>query len=136
MDGGDERLALAFALAAAERLAAPEDAFADARRWSRYVGIVSDDPRAADRYARERDLPQDFFTGERGKGDSLAIVRRQYAADRYVFLGTTDGDRRLADSIGWEYYPVEEAAARAEWELSSTDGALARLAALLGRVRP
>ncbi|MFB6295278.1 MAG: hypothetical protein ABEH66_00330 [Halobacteriales archaeon] len=115
-DGSDD-MTLAFSLSAAERLADPGAAFADAEEWTRYRGIVSQAPRAADRFARERDLPQDFFTGTRGRPESLALIREQYATGRHVFVGTGESDRRVADSTGWEYRSIEEAAERAGWEL-------------------
>jgi hypothetical protein len=120
---GEDRsddMTLAFSLSAAERLADPGAAFADARGWTRYLGIVSQAPRADERFARERDLPQDFFTGTRGRPESLALIREQYPTDRHVFVGTGESDRRVADSTGWEYRAIEEAAGKAGWELDAT----------------
>ena len=135
MDSGSEQLTLAFSLAAVKRLAAPEDVFADATTWSQNVGVVSREPRAAHQYVREHDLRQDFFTGERSIGESLALIKRQFATDRYVFLGTTAGDRSLADSTGWEYYSIEEGAAKAGWDVSTSEGPVGRLSRILRRFR-
>lgn len=115
-------MTLAFSLSAAERLAAPGAAFADARGWTSYLGIVSQAPRAAERFARDRDLSQDFFTGARGRAESLALIREQYPTGRHVFVGVDESDRRLADSTGWEYRPIEAAADKAGWELETSGG--------------
>jgi len=134
-------MTLAFALGAVERLAAPAEAFADAEAWveTRAIGVVSERPRAAERYVREHDLRQDLFPRERGPGESLALAGRQFATDRHVFVGTGEHHRRIAASVGWEYLPIEEAAARAGWTLEEPEperGPLGRLRALLGLLGP
>lgn len=53
---------------------------------------------AADRFARDHDLSQDFFTGNRGRAESLALIDEQYRTERHVFVGTEDA----ADRAGWE----------------------------------
>lgn len=128
---GDERdddrtMTLAFDVEALEAVERPRSVFADARTWSRHVGIVSHDPRAGERFARDHDLAQDFFTGNRGKHESLAIAKRQFETDRYVFVGSSEDDRRLADRAGWEYRSIDDAAESAGWALSERDGPLAR----------
>jgi hypothetical protein len=127
-------MTLAFSLSAAKRLEDPGRAFADARGWTRFLGIVSQSPRGAERFARERDLPQDFFTGARGRAESLALIADQYPTERHVFVGTDDADRRLADSMGWEYRSIGDAADRAGWELAAPGGA-GLLRRLLDRLR-
>jgi hypothetical protein len=142
-DDDASSMTVAFALGAAERLAAPEEAFADAESWveTRAIGVVSERPRAAERFVSDNGLRQDLFPGDRGLGASLALARRQYATDRYVLVGTGEHHRRAAESAGWEYLPVEEAAGRAEWALDDPDsdtdadterGLLGRLRALFG----
>ena len=123
--GGDGEMTLAFELAALQSLAEPSAAFADARQWTRYVGVVSDEPTyVLTNYTRKRRIRQDFFSGPRGKGGTLESVKEQFESDRYVFVGTDDEDAEIAGAAGWEYLPIEEAAEAAEWELGpSTESA-------------
>jgi hypothetical protein len=117
MNGSGE-MTLAFELSALKELASPGGVFDDARRWSKYVGVVSDKPTyVVTNFTRKNRIRQDFFSGPKGKGESLASVRDQFDTDRHVFVGTTDDDRELAEEHGWEYLDVEEAAEAAEWKL-------------------
>ena len=123
MNGGnDGPMTLAFELTALQRLANPTDAFGEARRWSEYVGVVSDKPTyVVTNFTRKNRIRQDFFSGPRGKEESLDSVGRQFDTERHVFVGATDEDSAVAESVGWEYLPVEDAAAAAEWELGDPD---------------
>ena len=115
-------MTLAFELAALEALADPSEVFTDARQWSQFVGVVSDEPTyVVTNFTRKRRIRQDFFSGPKGKGESLEAVKGQFDTDRHVFIGTTDEDRALAEQHDWEYLPVEEAAAAAAWELGADD---------------
>ncbi len=115
-------MTLAFELAALQELANPSAVFDGARRWSKYVGVVSEKPTyVVTNFTRKERIRQDFFSGPRGKAESLESVREQFDTDRHVFIGTTDEDRDLADEVGWEYLPVEDAAEAAEWELGDGD---------------
>ena len=49
--GRSGEMTLVFTLAAIERFADPAAAFAAAREWSRYVGIVDNDTDAVDAFA-------------------------------------------------------------------------------------
>jgi len=119
MQGGGSDLTLAFELSALKALDDPNGVFNDARRWSEYVGVVSEEPTyVVTNYTRKRRIRQDFFSGPKGKGESLESVREQFGTDRHVFIGTTEGDRALADEYGWEYLDVEDAAGAAEWALA------------------
>jgi len=118
MNGSGE-MTLAFELSALERLAEPGAVFDDARRWSKYVGVVSDKPTyVVTNFTRKNRIRQDFFSGPKGKGESLESVREQFDTDRHVFVGTTDEDRDLADDHEWEFLDVTEAAEAAEWQLA------------------
>jgi hypothetical protein len=111
-------MTLAFELSALQALADPNAVFNEARRWSEYVGVVSEEPTyVVTNFTRKRRIRQDFFSGPKGKGESLASVREQFGTDRHVFVGTTGEDRALADEHGWEYLGVEDAASAAEWDL-------------------
>jgi len=118
MDGSTD-MTLAFELSALEALAEPDAAFGNARRWSEYVGVVSAEPTyVVTNYTRKHRIRQDFFSGPRGKAESLESVREQFDTERHVFVGTTEDDRELAEAEGWEYLSVEDAAEAADWTLA------------------
>jgi hypothetical protein len=122
MNGSGE-MTLAFELSALQALAEPGTVFDDARRWSKYVGVVSDKPTyVVTNFTRKNRIRQDFFSGPKGKGESLESVREQFDTDRHVFIGTTDEDGDLAEEHEWEFLPVEEAAEAAEWQLAGESG--------------
>jgi hypothetical protein len=112
---GNGTMTLVFELAAVEAFEDPSEVFADARRWSRYVGVVADDADAVESYLADRDLHQDFDPRGRNKWLSLANIREAVATDRYVFVGANQGDRDWAASVGWEFVPHTEAAEKAGW---------------------
>ncbi|WP_132059617.1 DUF7124 domain-containing protein [Halorussus amylolyticus] len=121
MNGSGE-LTLAFELSALKELAKPGAVFEDARRWSKYVGVVSEKPTyVVTNFTRKNRIRQDFFSGPKGKAESLDSVREQFDTDRHVFVGTTDDDRDLAEDHEWEYLDVREAAEAAEWPLAGED---------------
>lgn len=115
----EDSMTLAFDLAALEELADPEAVFQDARTWSEYVGIVSERPTyVVTKFAREHRIRQDFFSGPRGRAESLDQIGEQFQTDRHVFVGASEADAELAESVGWEYLSVMEAADAADWELA------------------
>ncbi|MFC6863630.1 hypothetical protein ACFQGE_09155 [Halomicroarcula sp. GCM10025817] len=118
MDGGSGDMTLAFDLDALKQLAYPDSVFTDARQWSEYVGVISEQPTyVVTNFTRKHRIRQDFFSGPRGREESLTNVRDQFDTDRHVFVGTGADDAELAESVGWEYLSVEDAAAAAGWEL-------------------
>jgi hypothetical protein len=117
-DGGSGDMTLAFELEALQRLAKPGEAFADARRWTEYVGVVSDEPTyVVTNFTRKRRIRQDFFSGPKGKRESLESVRQQFDTGRHVLVGTTEDHEALALELGWEFQHIEEAAGAADWEV-------------------
>jgi len=115
-------MTLAFELEALRRLTEPDAAFANARTWSEYVGVVSDKPTyVVTNFTRKNRIRQDFFSGPRGKQESLENVREQFDTERHVLVGTSDEDAELADAVEWEYLDVEQAAEAAGWELGDPD---------------
>ena len=119
MNGSGE-MTLAFELEALKALGNPGAVFDDARRWSEYVGVISDKPTyVVTNFTRKNRIRQDFFSGPKGRAESLASVKEQFETDRHVFVGTDDEDQDLADEQEWEYLPVDEAAEAAEWDLAS-----------------
>lgn len=118
--GRNTDMTLAFELSALQELADPGAAFADARQWSSYVGVVSDEPTyVVTNFTRKRRIRQDFFSGPKGRAESLESVKGQFDTERHVFVGVDDDDRTLAEDVGWEYQAIEDAAEAAEWELAS-----------------
>ena len=123
---GSGEMTLAFELGALEALSDPSSVFADAREWATYVGVVSEEPTyVVTNYTRKHRIRQDFFSGPRGVEESLSSVKQQFQTDRHVYVGTTDDDHAIADAVGWEYLPVEEAAEAAEWRLAEGDPSMA-----------
>jgi hypothetical protein len=119
---GDGTMTLAFELTALQELADPEAVFDDARRWAKYVGVVSDEPTyVVTNFTRKNRVRQDFFSGPRGRKESLDSVKDQFDTDRHVFIGTTQTDADLADTVDWEYLPVTDAADAANWTLTEND---------------
>lgn len=122
MEEGSSDMTLAFELEALRALASPSTAFADAREWSQYVGVVSEEPTyVVTNFTRKKRVRQDFFSGPRGVVESLESVRSQFETDRHVFVGTTDADAEIAAEVGWEYLPIEDAAAAAGWDLAAEE---------------
>ncbi|WP_049922879.1 DUF7124 domain-containing protein [Halopiger djelfimassiliensis] len=120
MNGGSD-MTLAFELEALKELASPESVFEDARGWSEYIGVISEKPTyVVTNFTRKNRIRQDFFSGPRGKAESLEGVKDQFDTERYVFIGADDEDEQLADEVDWEYLPVEEAADAADWVLATT----------------
>ncbi|PSQ13029.1 hypothetical protein BRC93_00415 [Halobacteriales archaeon QS_5_70_15] len=120
---GSTDMTLAFELEALKRLQRPDEVFADARSWSEYVGVVSDKPTyVVTNFTRKNRIRQDFFSGPRGKRESLENVGRQFDTGRHVFVGTDTDDREVAEDVGWEYLPLEDAAEAAGWELGDPAG--------------
>ncbi len=135
-DNGAKRLTLVFELAAAQRLRNPADVFADARQWSRHVGIVSNDQEAVEEYLGTHDLEQDFDLGAQDKWLAMAEIRDETSTPRHVFVGTGSEDRRIADQIGWEFIHVSEAAEKAGWKLQRETNKAGLLARVRRRLTP
>ena len=120
--GGSGEMTLAFDLDALKQLARPDAVFTDARQWSTYVGVVSEKPTyVVTNFTRKHRIRQDFFSGPRGREESLENVKAQFDTPRHVFVGTSDEDAELAAKTGWEYLPIEDAAEAAEWELGEPE---------------
>jgi hypothetical protein len=124
MDGGNSDMTLAFDLEALKDFAHPDAVFTDARQWSEYVGVVSEKPTyVVTNFTRKHRIRQDFFSGPRGREESLENVREQFGTERHVFVGTTDEDADLAARTDWEYVDVGSAAEAADWRLGEAEPA-------------
>lgn len=123
MNAAETTMTLVFKRVALERLAEPASVFEDARRWTEGIGIVSDDdPERLASYADREELDPDFLSSVTGQTGGLAILRQQLSTDRHVFVGTTDEDRQFAESLGWEFLGVRDAAEAADWTLAADAG--------------
>lgn len=117
-------MTLAFELEALKQLRQPDVVFDDARTWSKYLGVVSEKPTyVVTNFTRKNRIRQDFFSGPRGKRESLENVKRQFETDRHVFVGVDEDDEALAGEVDWEFLHVEDAAGAAGWELGENDPA-------------
>jgi len=122
MDGGSGDMTLAFDLDSLKELAYPDSVFTDARQWSEYVGVISEQPTyVVTNFTRKHRIRQDFFSGPRGREESLENVKEQFDTDRHVFVGSSDADAALAERVGWEFLHVEDAAQAADWELGEPE---------------
>lgn len=135
-DGTQGDVTLAFELAALDEFADPGAVFGDARQWSRYVGVVGDDPHAVSAYVERHGLRQDYELGSLEPYAVLSKLKWEADTDRYVLVGSTERHRELADYVNWEYVPVEEAAEKAEWTLAEDAGVLGRVRVSLSRLSP
>ncbi|WP_340098080.1 DUF7124 domain-containing protein [Salinibaculum salinum] len=122
MNGGSGDMTLAFDLEALKQLSRPDVVFNDARQWSEYVGVISEKPTyVVTNFTRKHRIRQDFFSGPRGREESLDNVKEQFGTDRHVYVGTSDDDKAVAEASDWEYLSVEDAAEAAEWELGEPE---------------
>ena len=126
-------LTLVLSLGAARRLADPAAAFAEARRWSRYVGIVANDADAVKRFVREHGVENDYALRNWDKWGTLGDIHDEATTPRHVFVGTSPSDRRVATHVGFEYRSIGEAAEQADWELA--DPGSSEESGLIGRLR-
>jgi hypothetical protein len=125
--GGSSDMTIAFDLAALKELARPDAVFNDARQWSEYVGVISEKPTyVVTNFTRKHRIRQDFFSGPRGREESLANVIEQFGTDRHVYVGVDDEDEALAAASGWEFIDVASAAEAAGWELGEPEPAVDR----------
>lgn len=130
----DGEVTLAFTLDALEEFAHPRAVFADARRWSRHVGVVGDDPTAVSAYVERHGLQQDYELGTFEIYSVLSKLKWEADTDRYVLVGSNEEDEALADYVGWEYVPVQDAAEAAGWLLAEDAGILERVRMHLSRL--
>ncbi|CCQ36068.1 uncharacterized protein Nmlp_1880 [Natronomonas moolapensis 8.8.11] len=120
--GGSSNMTLAFELEALKQLANPEAVFSDARSWSEYVGVISERPTyVVTNFTRKKRIRQDFFSGPRGREESLDNVKDQFQTDRHVFVGQGEADEALAEAADWEFLPIDTAAEAAGWALATEE---------------
>ena len=60
-------MTLAFELSALKELTAPKEVFESARAWSKYVGVITDEPTyVVTNYTRKKESGRIFFQGLKG----------------------------------------------------------------------
>jgi hypothetical protein len=69
-------------------------------------------------FTRKNRIRQDFFSGPRTREESLGNIKEQFDTERYVFVGTGEDDKQLADDLDWEYLDVADAAEAADWQIA------------------
>lgn len=130
-DPGTGEMTLAFELSTFKRFLRPAEVFADAREWSRYVGVIGDDTDAVESYLQRYDIHQDFDLGDGDTWLALNQIHDVTPTVRHVFVGDASDDWLAATRTGWEFIAVQEAAEKADWALearpSSETGILTRL---------
>ncbi|MFC7072700.1 hypothetical protein ACFQJ7_06660 [Halovenus rubra] len=128
----DATVTLAVALSALRECTDPKAVIDDAQEWSRHLVIVDRSPMAVKEFAEDHNIDWEFeYDGD--KWETMERLRTTTETSRHVFVGVTDGDRSVAMHLDWEYQPLEEAAADADWELkrnASVGGLGERLAEL------
>jgi hypothetical protein len=119
--GGVDDMATALTYEAAKRLSNPAAAVADAKVWSDWIGIVGDVPaHVIGTFQRNHGVDADFFNGSgTGPGERLAEVdeHSMFYSERMVVVGVEGEDEWIAERADWEFVPVADAAAKANWEL-------------------
>lgn len=112
-------MTLAFDGESLSKLEDPAAVFEDARGWASYVGVVSDGMAyQVVNHIRELGIYNEDFFSRMDRQKSLEHAAERTDTDRHVFLGTSAEDEDIAETAGWEYLDVREAAAKAGWELA------------------
>jgi hypothetical protein len=120
-------MTIAFDLAALKELARPDAVFNDARQWSEYVGVISEKPTyVVTNFTRKHRIRQDFFSGPRGREESLANVMEQFGTDRHVYVGVGGEAEARAPEAGGAFIDLKSAAAAAGGGLGEPEPAVDR----------
>ena len=124
--GGADEMTMAFSYRALRRMADLHVVFADANGWTDWLGVVGDvDAHVLNKFQRDEGLDFDFFNGTgTGPGERLAEVdgTSMFYAERMVLVGVESaGERAWAETAGWEFVPVGEAAEAADWRLADAE---------------
>lgn len=121
--GGADDVTLALTYGAAQRLEDPTVVLTGAQEWADWIGLVGDvSAPVIQKFQRDHGIDADFFNGGgTGPADRLSEIgpRSMFYADRMVVVGVAGEDEQVAERAGWEFVPLSEAAAKAEWALSA-----------------
>lgn len=119
--GGVDDVTMALTYGAARRLASPARVFASAGGWCDWIGVVGDVPaHVVQKFQRDAGVDADFFNGSgTAPGERLAGIDRNsmFYAARMLVVGLEGEDEPVAETAGWEFVPLSEAAKAADWDL-------------------
>ncbi|MFB6120598.1 MAG: hypothetical protein ABEJ68_05715 [Halobacteriaceae archaeon] len=122
--GGDpdpDGMTMALTFEAVKRLDDPRRVLASAAGWADWVGIVGEvEAHVINKFQREHDLDVDFFNGSgTDPVERLSAIgpHSMFYATRMVVVGLPD-DAHIAEDADWEFVPLSEAAAEADWSLA------------------
>jgi hypothetical protein len=119
--GGVDEMTLAFTYNAITRLSHLHGALADANEWTDWIGIVGDvEAYVINKFQRDNHLDLDFFNGSgTDPGERLAEIgeHSMFYAERMVVVGVEGEDEYVAEEAGWEFVPLSDAAAKADWDV-------------------
>ena len=112
-------MTLVIGFGALRRLADPAAAVADAENWSAALGVTAEDGTELRTFLDRNGVDPGFVAGGERLVNALVTVRQRVTTDRHVFVGATPEERSIAENVGWEYLPVEDAAERAGWAITN-----------------
>ncbi|WP_435194176.1 DUF7124 domain-containing protein [Natronomonas sp. EA1] len=117
------RMTTAFTYRALSSVDVPAAAVADSKNWGEYVGIVGDVPaHVIQKFQRDHTIDADFFNGAGTEAaERLASIdeHSMFHAERMVVIGYPE-EESIAEAAGWEFIPIAEAAAKADWTLEES----------------
>lgn len=123
-DADVDDMTMALTFNAAQKLADPALAIAEARQWADWIGIVGDVPaHQINKFQRDNRVDADFFNGSgTDPGERLASIdhNSMFFAERLAVVGIAEEDEAIAEAADWEFVAFSEAAEKADWDLNST----------------
>lgn len=115
---GSTSITLAFSLEALNQLKSPGAVMENASKWSDNIGVATDAPAIdVSNYEYDHSIRFSFKSGSRSLAQTLDDSKMSIVTSRHIFISTNDEHADVADEHDWEYLPIKEAAAAAEWEL-------------------
>lgn len=122
-DADVDDMTMALTFNAAQKLADPALAIAEARQWADWIGIVGNVPaHQINKFQRDNRIDADFFNGSgTDPGERLASIdhNSMFFAERLAVVGIAKEDEAIAEAADWEFVAFSEAAGKADWELNS-----------------
>ena len=110
-------MTLVIGLGALRRLSDPAAVVEDATGWTVALGVIAENGDELRAFLDRESVEPGFVSRERGVVNGLVTVRQRVTTDRHVFVGASAEHGAIAESVGWEYLSVEDAAGSAGWVL-------------------